>query len=83
MAQLENSSAGVFKLRTGLNQSIEGLKKTASLSVKLVTDIHQTWRDDQYDSFNKDFVEGINIVTMLFKKMEEFDKNLSNLQTKL
>lgn len=83
MAQLENSSSGVFKLRTSLNESIKSLKKTAALSEKLVTDIQQTWRDHQYKTFKNDFNDGIKVVSMLFNKMEEFDTKLSDLQMKL
>lgn len=83
MAQLNNSSAGVLRLRTSLNQSIEKLKRTKASSDRLVEEIHQTWADHQYDSFKKDYNEGTGVVMMLFKKMEEFDKLLQGLQAKL
>lgn len=83
MAQLENSSKGVFQLRNSLNQSIETLKKIKQHADKLVEEIHQTWADHQYDAFKKEFDEGTKTVNILFAKMAEFDKNLLTLQNKL
>jgi len=83
MAQIDNSSAGVLKLRNSLNQSIGNLKQTYQQSGKLVVDIHSTWSDHQYEAFKEDFDKGTETVILLFKKMEEFDKKLLDLQAKL
>ncbi len=83
MAQLENSSKGVIRLRNSLNQSIETLKKTKQHADKLVEEIHKTWADHQYVAFKKDFDDGTKTVNQLFEKMAEFDKNLLTLQNHL
>ena len=83
MAQIENSSAGVYKLRTALNSQIERLKQTKLSVDKQVVDIHGTWADHQYDIFKSNFDEGTKEVDKLFKCMEEFDKKLTILQEKL
>lgn len=83
MAQIENSSAGVLKLRNSLNESIKKLKETQKKANQCVDDAKSYWDDHNYAAFKKDFVEGVGVVTMLYKKMEEFDKKLSDLQLKL
>lgn len=83
MAQLENSSAGVFKLRNSLNKDIEKLKDTQMKASKCVDDCHSFWQDHQYDAFKIEYDEGITKVALLYKSMEEFDKKLQELQTAL